>query len=414
MVSDHRRVLVTHPGRQHSHQNALALERAGELAGYWSGVPSVASHHRSWPGRLLRPFLRYGPVPLPADRARWMMLAPLLRRSGDLLLPLRAAQRLDFFACRAFDRQVARRLGTVDAAAVIACEISARDTFARAHDRGWTTLLDAPSFHHAAQDRLHGYSESPSLHRRIVAIKDEEIARADHVLTVSRLARGTYLDAGVAPEKVHAVPLGADLQLFTPDGPRPPWAPGPADDAVTFLFAGASIHRKGFDLLVTAFDRVRRGAPSARLRIVGPGGDSAHLVGRRTVSDGGDSIEVRGAVPQDELATELRGADCLVLPSRNDSFGMVVAEALACGTPVIVSEMVGAKDLVEEGVSGWIVPTEDADALAASMLRCARDPEALRAMAPAAREAAESATWAAYHRRFAALIGSLLPEASGR
>jgi len=119
-------------------------------------------------------------------------------------------------------------------------------------------------------------------------------------------------------------------------------------------------------------------------------------------------------VTQDELATELRGADCLVLPSRNDSFGMVVAEALACGTPVIVSEMVGAKDLVEERVSGWIVPTEDADALAARMLRCARDPEALRAMAPAAREAAEAATWAAYHRRFAALIGSLLPEASGR
>ncbi len=57
-------------------------------------------------------------------------------------------------------------------------------------------------------------------------------------------------------------------------------------------------------------------------------------------------------MPQPQLAAELRRADVLVLPSRNDSYAMVVAEALASGTPVIVSEMVGAKDLVTEGTNG--------------------------------------------------------------
>ena len=61
---------------------------------------------------------------------------------------------------------------------------------------------DAPSIHHATQDRLHGTTDSPDLHRRIVAVKDAEIALADHVLTVSELARRTYLDAGVPPEKL--------------------------------------------------------------------------------------------------------------------------------------------------------------------------------------------------------------------
>ncbi len=217
------------------------------------------------------------------------------------------------------------------------------------------------------------------------------------MLTVSELARRTYLDAGLPAGRVHAVPLGADLELFRPG--EPPSGPG-----VTFLFAGASIRRKGFDLLVDAFARVLDEEPSASLRIVGPRGELAPLADRLDPA----RVSVTGPITQSALADELRRADCLVLPSRNDSFGMVVAEALASGTPVVVSEMVGAKDLVTEGESGWVVPVEDADALASRMLACARDPEALRAMRPAAREAAEGATWAAYRRRFAALIGRLL------
>jgi len=401
-VTAPRPILVTHPGRQHSHQNAMALASAGRLAGYWSGVPSVASHLETLKGRLLRRFVRYPVVDLEPGRARWAAHPPVLRRAGDLLLTRGLADRVDFAACRAFDHWVARHLGDVEAAAVIACEISALTTFRRARRRSWTTLLDAPSLHHAAQDRLHGFNESPALHRRVVAVKDAEIDEADHILTVSELARSTYLDAGVEADRVHAVPLGADLDLFTPDGPRRPGTTGEP----LFLFAGAAIHRKGFDLLLDAFRRVHRELPAARLRIVGPPGDSSPLLHRPDPSL--KSIEVIGPVAQAELAVELRCADCLVLPSRNDSYGMVVAEALASGTPVIVSEMVGARDLVEEGICGWRVPADDAGALAERMLACAHDPAALRAMSSAARRAAEDATWESYHRRFAALIGQLI------
>jgi glycosyltransferase involved in cell wall biosynthesis len=113
-------------------------------------------------------------------------------------------------------------------------------------------------------------------------------------------------------------------------------------------------------------------------------------------------------VAQDELASELRRADCLVLPSRVESFGMVVAEALASGTPVIVSSMVGAKDLVGDGRAGWVVPVGDPDALAARMLWCARHPEDLAALAPTARASAENVTWDAYHLRYASLVRELV------
>jgi len=395
------KILVTHPGRQHSHQAALALQEAGMLAGYWSGVPATPEQARRVPALLRSRFSRYAPVPLDPRRARWYPWTPALRRTGDALLPAGAVPWNDFAACRLFDRWVARglrRSRRIELDAVIACEISALATFRQARRRGIRTLLDAPSIYHAAQDRLHGTTDPPRLHRRIVALKEAEIALADAILTVSELARRTYVEAGVPPEKVHAVPLGADLELFSPDGERP------AGADFTFLFSGATIHRKGFDLLLAAFDRVRAGNPAARLRLAGPRGDSAHLLDRR----GLDGIDLLGPLPQSELAAELRRADLLVLASRNDSYGMVVAEALASGLPVLVTEMVGAKDLVTEGRTGWIVPVGDVAALAGRMDWCARHPDGVRAMRADCRRAAESATWPAYHQRFVDLLEEIL------
>lgn len=392
-------ILVTHPGRQHSHQAALALQKAGLLAGYWAGVPSLEEHGRRLPRALRRRLIPYAPVPLDPSRVRCTPWVPGLRRLGDRL-PGPAAREADFAACRLFDRWVARRLPRAGASGALACEISALSTFRAARERGIVTLLDAPSIHWAAQDRLHGTLDAPGLHRRIGRVKDREIALADHILTVSELARQTYLDAGIPAEKVHAVPLGADLSLFRPDGAeREPRA------GFVFLFAGASIHRKGFDLLLEAFARVAAAVPDARLRLVGPRGDAAHLLERYPALP----IEAMGPTDQRGLAAEFRRADCLVLPSRNDSYAMVVTEALAAGLPAIVSEMVGAKDLIREGANGWIVPAGEAAPLAERMLACAGDREAVRAMRAECRRSAEAATWEAYHERFAALVRRLVP-----
>ncbi len=398
------RVLVTHPGRQHSHQAALALEAAGMLAGYWSGVPSSPEHGRYVPRRLWRRLIRYAPVPLPPDRTLWAPAAPLLRQMAHRM-PRSLASELDFTACRLFDRWTARRLERLPEAerpqAVLACEISARETFETARRLGIRTWLDAPSLHRSAQDRLHGTSDSPRLHARIAAVKDREIALAAAILTVSELARGTYVDGGADPDRVRAVALGADLALFAPPAEETPRGPG-----TVFLFAGAPIVRKGFDLLLGAFGRVSAAEPTARLRVVGPRGGGASVPG----------VTFVGPVGQSDLAAEMGRADCLVLPSRNDSFGMVVAEALATGLPVVVSDMVGAAELVSPGENGWIVAAGDQEALAARMLALAHPPEGpalLRSMRPRCRTSALGATWEAYRLRFAALARDLLASPPG-
>ncbi|HXO26240.1 MAG TPA: glycosyltransferase family 4 protein [Thermoanaerobaculia bacterium] len=398
------RILVTHPGRQHSHQAAVALARAGMLAGYWAGVPAVAAQVRHLPAWLRRRFDRYAPVPLDPRQVRWFPATPALRRLGDKL-PLGAAARIDLVACRLFDHWAAAGLPWAGVDAVIACEISALATFRVARRMGVTTILDAPSLHHDAQDRLHGTTDPPGLHRRITCIKDREIELADQVLTVSTLARDTYLAAGVPADRVHAVTLGADLELFAPvSGHGAPVGRG-GDDGFLFLFCGATIRRKGFDLLLAAFDQVAGVTPTARLQVVGPRGDAADLLDGRT----GERIAVSGPVGQPALAEELRRADCLVLPSRNDSFGLVVAESLACGLPVLVSDMVGAKVLVSPGRNGWIVPAGDAAALAERMAWCVRNRETVRGMREQCRRSAEAATWPAYHDRLAELLRSIVP-----
>ncbi|HEV3459555.1 MAG TPA: glycosyltransferase family 4 protein [Thermoanaerobaculia bacterium] len=400
------KILVTHPGRQHSHQAALALEREGMLAGYWAGVPALEQQMGRVPPWLRPRLARYEPVEIDRRRARWFPATPSLRRLGDILLPSRAAARVDLLACRLFDRWAAAGLPRAGADAVIACEISALATFTAARRLGMATILDAPSLHHQAQDRLHGTTDSPELHDRILRIKDEEIALADQVLTVSSLARDTYVEAGVPGDRVHAVMLGADLELFTPAPPG--GGPGGRGDdgGFCFLYCGAPIRRKGFDLLLDAFDRVAAGPPAARLRVVGPRGDAASLVDGR----GGGRIALVGPIGQPALAEELRRADCLVLPSRNDSYGMVVTEALACGVPVLVSEMVGAKELVVPGRNGWIVPAGDAAALAERMAWCVRNRAAVRGMREQCRRSAAAATWPAYHRRLTELLRAIVPE----
>jgi glycosyltransferase involved in cell wall biosynthesis len=390
-------ILVTHPGRQHSHRAALALEEAGVLAGYWAGVPALEAHRGLVPKRLWERFVRYAPVGLPPAKVASAIWVPAMRRLGDRF-PRGISSRIDLAACRLFDRWAANRSSRTEANAVLACEISARDTFRAARRRGWVTLLDAPAIHPDSQERWHGHSEPDRVNRRLREIKFEEIELADAVVTVSEFARETYLSAGVPAEKVLAVSLGADLDLFGR------LARSDRSGALRIVFAGAPIERKGFDLLVAACEQLLAQNLPFALRLVGPRGAQSHLVERLPRTHWSSS----GPLPQSGLAEELAAADLLVLPSRNDSYGMVVAEALASGTPAIVSSHVGAQELIEAGRTGWIVQAGEVDDLGARLAACAADPGAVRAMTLACRERSLGATWEAYGRRLVAALEPVL------
>lgn len=385
-------VIVSHPGRQHSHQAALGLAAGDMLSAYISGVPA----RPLLPSRLWRRVAAHAAVDLPAPLAESAPWVPVMRRVAGLF-PSWVEGAIDFLACRAFDVWVAHRSVRRSANAVMACEVSARATFAAAKRRGWLTILDASALHHATQDRLCRPKRARSLHERFAAVKDSEVALADCVVTVSEFARESYLAAGVPGEKVRTLPLGVDVELFVPRRRA-------SAEGYHFVFVGAASRVKGLDLLLEAFREVVRIAPRTRLTVSGPKGDAEGFL-KSSVEQNTSAL---GSIDQKQLAAVIGSADCLVLPSRGDSFGLVVAEALACGVPVIVSDAVGAKTLVIEGRNGWIVPSGDLSALRSRMLECVKAPAVSASMRDAARHSAENWSWERYYHGLRTLVSEIV------
>jgi glycosyltransferase involved in cell wall biosynthesis len=223
--------------------------------------------------------------------------------------------------------------------------------------------------------------------------KDEEISLADLILTCSPLAAEGYLAAGVPHAKVRPMLLGATL----PEGVGG-WLTHA--QPLHFVFAGALSQRKAIDIILSAFKRLHDESVPYRLSFVGGQGEPGWV----------EKIEETPAatyypgVAQVELYKILAKADCLLLPSRFDSFGMVVAEAFACGTPAIVSTQTGSKAMIELFPSaGWIVNCDEF-----SLYQCVKDRiynrEELFSARKHALAASKHFSWKAYRARVGQLI----------
>ncbi len=382
------KILVVHPGLQYAHQLAWALNEAELLQGFWSGIPvqSIGATIGKWlPFQWTRKLKR---ADIPASICIHPFWFPLLYRSTrwlpDRLEPGDLAHRIDHWFD---DKWAAPRISKERPGAVVAYENSARATFLAAKAVGSLCILDAASFHHATGSRLSPSTSSPYL-PEINRRKDEEVALADLILTCSPLAAESYLAAGVPASKLCPIPLGATLPNI-----HMTWVKH--DAPLHFVFAGALSRRKSIDLIMDAFAALHALGLPYRLSFVGGEAEPGWI--QKILQT--PCATYIPSMAQSDLFAFFGEADCLLLPSRYDSFGMVVAEAMACGMPAIVSTNTGAKVMIESvPESGWIV-----ECTAIGLLQCLRarieDRESLFQARPHARSVAQQFTWQAYRRR---------------
>jgi phosphatidyl-myo-inositol alpha-mannosyltransferase len=178
------------------------------------------------------------------------------------------------------------------------------------------------------------------------------------------------------------VPNGVDLSAATPDGARP-------HDELRIVFVGRAEERKGLPVLLRAFEALRGVGVPARLTVAGPTRDEVEPL----LLDP-EGIDIAGQVDDASKWKLLGEADLLCAPSLGgESFGMVLTEAFASGTPVVASDIAGYRDVVRDGHDGVLVPVGDAVALGETLLELASDPARRSEMSEAALERAERFAW---------------------
>jgi phosphatidylinositol alpha-mannosyltransferase len=161
------------------------------------------------------------------------------------------------------------------------------------------------------------------------------------------------------------------------------------DDPLRIVFVGQAVDRKGLPVLLRAFEALREHVP-ARLEVVGAERDEVAPL----LLDGDHGVAVLGKVDDETKRAALERADVLCAPSLGgESFGMVLTEAFAAGTPVVASDIAGYRDVVRDGVDGILHPRGDATELAEALRELYYEPERRLEMAAAARKRAERFAW---------------------
>jgi glycosyltransferase involved in cell wall biosynthesis len=222
------------------------------------------------------------------------------------------------------------------------------------------------------------------------------LANSEAILRDIEAAYGIVLDRA----RVRVVPHGLALEA--------PVALPPREPGCRILFVGRFETRKGIDVLAEAIPAVLAAHPEARFVLVGDPDvdeDGRGPTHRRRiealVARFPGRVEVTGAVPRDRLVEEYARADVFVAPSRYESFGLIFLEAMMHGLPCIGTRAGGIPEVVEDGVTGLLVPPDDPAALADALARLAGDP-ALRARLGQAGQAAYRGRFTAAHMAEAA------------
>lgn len=214
---------------------------------------------------------------------------------------------------------------------------------------------------------------------------------ADRIIVPSDYTAGLCTEAA-DPKRVDVVPNGVDHDRFHPGLRRHP--PGGGED-FTVLFVGHLHPRKGPATLAEAIPRIRADRPT-RFVFAGPDRGEADRI-RQITADAGvaDRTEILGMVPADDLPRLYGSADVMVFPTvwGTEGFGLVAAEAMACGTPVVASRVGAIPEVVLDGIAGLLVTPGDVAALADSVTTLLGDPERLASLGAAASEHASGFTW---------------------
>ncbi|MFQ5551572.1 MAG: glycosyltransferase family 4 protein [Gemmatimonadales bacterium] len=284
---------------------------------------------------------------------------------------------------RWFDRWVAKRLSECDVFHGITGQC--RDSLAAAERLGAMRVLDSITHHIGELGRVldetcRGSGVRVPISGGLRRVMRQEYETADVIRVMSHVSRQSFLDRGVAPEKLHVLPPFIDCSAIDVRQAPP--------ETFTVSFAGLVEPWKG----VGEFVSVSLHPLMAQHRFIIWGGLGSRAAGR--LIDGalrqGVDLQVKPVGIREAGYPNVYGRSSVLLHlAHADGFGLTVLEAMATGVPVIVSEHAGAADLVRDGENGYVVRPSDIDGIAERLAELAVDPDLNHRMGREARTTAE-------------------------
>ena len=370
------------------------FEQARELARLELLHQLITDYPRSQP-------VRFG---IPADKIRPLLFSGLINHGlGRVINYLPTSQRnlLNQWVHNRFSRQLAKLIPS-DTQFFIGISSFCLEALVACRKKGIPCVVDHASLHMEDERRLiaeeaqrWGLPVPGDVCPDWVIEKERsEFEVADRVFVPSCTARDSLLHCGVPKGKIFVNSYGVDISAFHPS----------AEEPKTFrvIQAGHVCMRKGTLTLLDAFARAR--LPRAELLVLGGGIEVSGM--QETIEKmSSPGVFIRPAVPFAMLNQVYNTCAAMVLASVSDGFALVVIHAMACGLPVIVTENVGARDLIQDGVNGFIVPVGAPEIIADRLRLLYGDPERRRTMGLAALETVKYGySWHDYGDRLGAFL----------
>jgi glycosyltransferase involved in cell wall biosynthesis len=353
-----------------------------------------------------------------ASRYRWCVVAPVsssfaaeATSLGARVVPWRPAHYLDMLALLRLAHIL--RHHSVDI-------VHSHDPRAAVLGRMAARLLGLPAIvtvHLPSYAYAHGSGARPRLkrlcYRPVDRILNHRLTR--HLIYVSSSVADEALAQGLAPpDRTTVIPNGIDLTPYAASTAKQALRAsiGSRPAAKALCSVGRLDVQKGMDVLLEALSRLAPARSDLDLWLAGDGPQ------RRALEAQARQLGIAGCVRflgyRGDVAALLQASDVFVLASRYEAMPMTILEAMAAGLPVVVTDVGEAARLVEHGVSGLVVPSEDPPALAAALEQLLDDPEKCRQMGQAAKQSAASYSDVHMVRRTEGVYASVLAENPAR
>jgi len=244
----------------------------------------------------------------------------------------------------------------------------------------------------------------PVVRRRV----EQGLASADALVAISRFTRDNFLRLCPQARNVVSIPNGVDLGAVAARQARPAGLDAAIEPGKYLLFLGRLAHRKGVDVLLQALAFVPEEV-GLRLVIAGHGDARSDLHSLCSRLGLEHRVRFLGATVGPMKTYLLQNAYCTIMPSRTwEAFPLVVLESYAAGKPVIGTRIAGLEDLIEPERTGWLVPPDNAAALAQAIRVAVGSAGLIQAMGRTARQTAECYAWPAVTAMHLELYGQLV------